>query len=320
MSVAFTSLAVSVPLPDFASISGPYIPADDSVAVETFLSGMRKARLKERFGWGTGLPKLPREACSKEQLARADALRAVGLEKRADRAEICNRVGELWECEVCSQVFKRPWGCALRSCPSCAKRIFDRAFSELLPVEKHIPSSLASLPGWGWKIFDLTFFHDGDFPTREEMQTMRRVVNRVADRALRENCRGMIQARKGCRLRYEGDFPMRVPMLSRNGWPIVSAPDGSARELVGWTVVRSGGIGRRPTCARCSSRVKKIRGAGVGPHLPSAVRLCSECGLCEWPDWENQEVDTRRWKLRFGFLHIAVSEFGYSKETGGPNS
>jgi DNA-directed RNA polymerase subunit RPC12/RpoP len=31
-------------------------------------------------------------------------------------------------------------------------------------------------------------------------------------------------------------------------------------------------------------------------------------------------VDGRRWRLRFGILHVSVSEFGYQKETGEPNS
>jgi hypothetical protein len=62
---------------------------------------------------------------------------------------------------------------------------------------------------------------------------------------------------------------------------------------------------------RCGSRVKKIKG--------EKARLCPKCGPREWPDWENQDVDTRRWKLRFGVLQVAVSEFGYSKETGSPN-
>jgi len=31
----------------------------------------------------------------------------------------------------------------------------------------------------------------------------------------------------------------------------------------------------------------------------------------EWPDWENQEIDTGRWRLRFGTVHIPVSEFGF---------
>src|ERR1700674_874739 len=151
MRVAFASLTVTVPFLDFAPTSGPYIPADDVGAVEIFLVGLRKARLEEKYGWGTGLPELPREHCPAEQLARADALRAAGLEKRADRAEICNRAGELFECGECGRVYKRAWGCSLRSCPNCAKRIFARAFSELLPVCSYIPSSLASLPGWGWK-------------------------------------------------------------------------------------------------------------------------------------------------------------------------
>lgn len=144
---------------------------------------------------------------------------------------------------------------------------------------------------------------------------MRRVVNRVADRAVREKCREMYLAGKRCRIRFdENGSPMWC-----EGWPYVSAPDGSARVLRGWVLVRPGRVAKRSTCLRCGSRVKKIRGMAIGPHLPSSVRLCSKCGLVGWPDWENQKVDTRRWKLRFGIVHIPVSEFGYSKETGGPN-
>lgn len=303
MSVTSDSVAVSVSLPTFE----PYIPADDSLAIEIFLGGMRKSRLKQKYGWGSGLPKLPRETCPQEQLARADALRAVGLERRADRAEICNRTGELFECGECGRVFKRRWGCRLRSCPDCAKRIFGDAFSELLPLESHIPSALASLSGWGWKILDFTFRHDGDFPSREEMRKMRAVVNCVTDRAVREKCRETYRAGLGCRIRFDDERPMMF-----EGWPVASAPDGSARILEGWTAVQVGRIGKRPTCVSCGSRVKKIRG--------ERARLCPKCGPREWPDWENQEVDGRRWKLRFGVLQIAVSEFGYEKESGSPNS
>lgn len=296
-------LTVSIPFP----ASRAYVPSDDSEALAIYLDSMRKARLKKEYGWGSGLPKLPRETCPPEQLARAEALRAEGLEKKADRAEICNRVGELFECLECFRVFKAAWGCSLRSCPYCAKRIFSRAFAELVPLDKEIPGALRSLPGWGWKILDFTFRHDDDYPTREEMREMRRVINRVTDRAVREKCREMYLAGKGCRIRFdENGSP-----ITCNGWPYVSALDGSARVLVGWTLVRPGRDGKRPTCVHCGSRVKKIKG--------EKARLCPKCGPREWPDWENQAVDTRRWKLRFGVLQVAVSEFGYSKETGSPN-
>lgn len=304
MATVAEPLTVSIP----CSVAGAYVPADDSEATEIYLTSVRRARLKKEYGWGTGLPKLPRETCPPEQLARADALRALpGIEKRADRAEICNRVGKLFECPECFCPFKVPWGCSLRSCPSCAKRIFNRAFGELVPLDKEIPGALRSLPGWGWKILDLTFRHDGDFPSREEMREMRRVVNRVVDRTVREKCREMYLAEKGCRIRFDENG---LPMMCE-GWPYVSAPDGSARVLKGWTVVRPGRLAKRPTCVPCGSRVKKVKGENA--------RLCPKCGPREWPDWENQEVDTRRWKLRFGIIHIPVSEFGYSKQTGGPN-
>src|SRR6516225_1221871 len=113
MASVAEALTVSLPCP------ATYVPAAGSDAVAIYLSSVRKARLKEQYGWGTGLPKLPRESCTQEQLARADALRAVGLEKKANRAEICYRVGELFECPECLRPFKAAWGCSLRSCPNC---------------------------------------------------------------------------------------------------------------------------------------------------------------------------------------------------------
>jgi ribosomal protein L37AE/L43A len=297
-----------IPLPGLVPrVPLPYIPSEDADAVEVFLSSFRKASLKKKYGWGSGLPKLPRENGPSEQMARADALRAVGLDKKADRAAICGQMGELFECAECGRTFKRKWGCKLRSCPECAKRIFGDAFAELLPLESHIPSALASLAGWGWKILDFTFRHDGDFPSRDEMRRMRAVINRVTDRAVREKCREWHGAGIGCRIRFDENG---LPIMCE-GWPYVSGPDGSARVLVGWTCVRFGRVAKRPTCRLCGSRVKKVKG--------ERARLCPKCGPVEWPDWENLEVDNRRWKLRFGVLQISVSEFGYSRETGSPN-
>ena len=213
---------------------------------------------------------------------------------------MCNRLSELFECWECGRSYKRPWGCSLRSCSACGPGIFDRAFAELLPLESYVPASLASLSGWGWKILDFTFYHDGNFPTRDQMRKMRAVVNRTTDRAVREKCQEMYRAGVGCRQRFNPDDGS--PMMFE-GWPVVSAPDGSARVLQGWTVVRVGRIGKRPTCECCGSRVKKVRGV--------QARTCPKCGPVLWPDWENREVDNRRWKLRFGILHIPVSEFGF---------
>jgi predicted RNA-binding Zn-ribbon protein involved in translation (DUF1610 family) len=298
-------------MPAFVSAAAPYTPANDTVAVEIYLSGFCKARLKEKYGWGSGLPELSREGCAPERLAQADALRALAsgaeserdrqkLERKARRLEMCNRLSELFECQECGRSYKRSWGCSLRSCLFCGRGIFNRAFAELLPLESYVPASLASLPGWGWKILDFTFYHDGSFPTREEMRKMRVVVNRVTDRAVREKCREMYRAGLGCKQRFNPDDGL--PMMFE-GWPVVSAPDGSARVLQGWTVVRVGGVGKRPTCTDCGSRVKKVRGV--------QARDCPKCGPRLWPEWENREVDNRRWKLRFGILHISVSEFAF---------
>jgi len=330
------------------------VPSEDADALETYLSDPRKQCLKEKYGWGSGLPKIPRGSVPDGQLARADALRKIGFEKRADRAEICGLVGELYECRDCGGVFKRSWGCCLRSCPLCAKKIFDAAFAELLPLESYIPSALASLPGYGWKILDFTFWHDGDFPSRDQMRKMRQVINRVLDRALREQCHEMYRAGLGCRIRYDEDGqPVTV-----DGWPYVSAPDGSARILRGWTLFKVGRVQRRPACCSCGSRVRRatvygplnavrekpcrLRGSQLsfedwvswkkrrakcviqdGDYVLEAHaerRLCPKCGVVEWPEWDNVEVDTRHWALRFGFLQVVVSEFGYNKETGSPNT
>src|SRR5579859_1045635 len=262
---------LSAPAPVFER----YIPANDSVAVETFetsLTGMQKAKLKKKYGWGSGLPQLSREGCEPSRLAQADALRSLGLPKKANRLEMCGRLSELFECPACAGLYKRGWGCFLRSCPFCGPRIFNRAFAELLPLEKHIPAALASLPGWGWKVLDYAFHHDGDFPTREEMRKMREVVNRATDRVVREKCAEMYRAGKGCRLRLDNGEP-----LCFEGWPVASAPDGSARVLEGWVPVRVGRIGKRPTCLHCGSRVKKVK--------RERARLCPKCGPREWPDW-----------------------------------
>jgi len=68
-----------------------YVPAADSEAVAIYLSSARKARLKEQYGWGTGLPKLPRESCPQEQLARADALRGRSRKESRSRRDLWPR-------------------------------------------------------------------------------------------------------------------------------------------------------------------------------------------------------------------------------------
>jgi predicted nucleic acid-binding Zn-ribbon protein len=314
MSGVANPLTASLPVVVLGSVIAavPYVPASDPAALELFLGGMQKARLKKEYGWGSGLPELPRAGCAPERLAQADALCALAqkeeeggrdrriLERKARRLEMCGRLGELFECLECTRAWKRGWNCSLRSCWLCGRKIFDRAFAELLPLEFHVPGALASLPGWGWKIFDYTFYHDGSFPSREQMRKMRGVVNRVTDRAVREKCAEMQRSGRGCKLRFNSDDGS--PMMFE-GWPVVSAPDGSARVLVGWTVVRPGKVGKCLTCVCCGSRVKKVK--------RERTRLCPKCGPRQWPDWENQDTDNRRWRLRFGVLHIPVSEFAF---------
>src|SRR6516162_9826123 len=195
--LAVNAWAVPCPVPGVAT--------DDSSDVETYVSGMQKARLKDKYAWGTGLPRLPREGCAPDRLAQSDALRSLGLEKRAQRLEICGRVAELFECADCCLSFKGIWGCSLRSCPGCGKKIFNLAFAELVPLDRQIPSALKTLPGWSWKVLDYSFYHDGDFPSQDEMRKMRGVVNRATDRAVHEKSRELYVAGKRCRLRFETD-------------------------------------------------------------------------------------------------------------------
>lgn len=346
----------------FLPAIAPYSPAKDSVAVGVYLDARRKDRLKKKHGWGAGIPKVSRESCVDrtdgerrlefkdipvEHHAAAEALRAIGLPKRADRREVCGLVYELSECE-CEEkkTWKSPWVCKLRSHPPCALKIFNRAFSRLVPLEDYIPASFQSLPGWGWKILDNTFHHDGEFAPPGVLQKMRQVVNRTRERVWKEECSEIYNAgyyskrvqRKGkscyvrtlCPVRFTEKDGERWPMRSRTGWPLVSAPDGSVRELVGWDVVWVGKKQKRPTCLKlreqcgvsveCGCRVKKIKPKNirVGPcewmvegKTGGSTRSCPKCGPVEWPDWENREIDAGRWRLRFGVLHIPTSEFGF---------
>jgi hypothetical protein len=141
-----------------------------------------------------------------------------------------------------------------------------------------IPASVRSLPGWGWYILDFSFRHDGDFPTHIELVNMVKVIRRTVQRAVREECRKWYQARAGCRLRFDDDGS---PMMSVNGWPLVGAPDGEARELVGWVVFCV------PEHEAPDNAARKRGVCGVKKKVPA------------------------RWFLRFGYELIRVTEFGF---------
>lgn len=280
--------------------------------------------------------RLERKDVPVELLAQADALREIGLNKRADRRQVCGLVYELSQCDCQSpKTWKTPWVCKQRSHPPCALKIFNRAFARLVPLEDHIPDSFQSLPGWGWKILDHTFHHDGEFALPDVLQKMRQVVNRTRKRACHEECSHLYNAgyyskrvgEKGrkksyrrtlCSVRFEEKDGERWPMMSRAGWPLVSAPDGSVRELIAWTVVWVGKKQKQPACVRCGSPVKK-KGNPVEELLNwiktgvsvQDVRHCLKCGPVKYPNWENQVVDAGRWRLRFGIMHIPTSEFGF---------
>jgi hypothetical protein len=103
-------------------------------------------------------------------------MEAAGLVKKAERLLLCNRLGDVWECGACGRAYKVGWGCGLRSCPTCGSKNFDRVFARLLQIEPWIPVGIRSQPGWGWKILDFTFRHDGEFPSRDELKKMRGVA------------------------------------------------------------------------------------------------------------------------------------------------
>jgi ribosomal protein S27AE len=97
-----------------------------------------------------------------------------------------------------------------------------------------------------------------------------------------------------------------------DGWPIGLTKKGEERLLQGWAVVKTGEMKRMiRACIRCGKQVFKDRG--------SKAWTCRQCGKIEWFDYEHKETSTVRWRLRFGWIQIAVSEFGYNKQTGSPN-
>lgn len=48
----------------------------------------------------------------------------------------------------------------------------------------------------------------------------------------------------------------------------------------------------------------------------SRAWTCKRCVPIECDEYEHQEVNISRLRLRFGWIQIAVSEFGYNKQTG----
>lgn len=275
----------------------------------TAWSGTR-ARLRKTY-MNRGLPTLSREGVDRETIEHAEGLEAAGLSKKAQRLVLCMRLGDVWECSECGRAYKVGWGCGLRSCPDCGSKNFDRVFARLLQIEPMIPRAIRTQAGWGWKILDYTFWHHGEFPARDELKKMRGVIARVTKRAVMQlggkNGRNYRRGR-GCRLKLDVGG---VPVL-RDEWPVGLTKEGEERILQGWAVVKTGETKKMiRACMRCGKRVLKDR--------VSKAWTCRQCGKIEWFEYEHKETSTVRWRLRFGWIQIAVSEFGYNKQTGSPN-
>lgn len=245
----------------------------------------RAKRLKDRYGRHGAVPKvwneLPRElldSLAQEVLRECEELVRLKLERRAIRLAYCRRLARVFVCPECGRPAKRISNCKNRMCVGCALGNFDALFRRFLEVEKLIPASVRSLPGWTWNVLDFSFRHDGDFPARWELRAMVRVIRRTVGRAVEETCLEWYQARRGCHLRFNEDGS---PMMSPDGWPIAGAPDGEARELIGWTVVYF------PEHMGPDNQGRK-RGQRGAKKKISAL-----------------------WKLRFGCELIRVTEFGF---------
>lgn len=245
----------------------------------------KRKKLKDKYGKLGAMPKKWAEvspnilaALHPDLLRQCRELLKLGMELNAIRLAYCGKLGRVYECSECGRPYKRVVSCKNAMCCACAKRNFDSLFKRYFAVDALISPAVRSLPGWTWNVLDFSFRHDGDLPTQWELRQMIKVIRRTVERAVKEACRRWFRARSGCRLRFNGDGS---PMLSRNGWPIASTPDGSARELVGWTVVFS------PEHTAPDNKARKQGTRGAQKQIPA------------------------RHRLRFGYELIRVREFGF---------
>jgi hypothetical protein len=211
-------------------------------------------------------------------LHECEELVRLGLERKAVRLAYCRKLASVYQCSGCGHPAKKVSNCKNRMCPSCCKGNFDALFRRFAEVDKMIPASIRSLAGWTWHVLDFSFRHDGDFPSQKELRAMVVVIRRTVERAVHEACSEWFDAGSRCRPRFNGGG---TPMMSRDGWPIGSAPDGSARELVGWEVVHF-------------------------PEHEVADNTARKRGK-----WGAKKTIPERWKPRFGYELIRVTEFGF---------
>ena len=246
---------------------------------------VRARKFKERYGRRGAMPKRWGEVPSEfiavlhpDIQRQCRELVRLGLERKAIRLAYCGKLGRIYVCPECGRPAKKIASCKNAMCLACAKKNFDALFRRFLEVDKLISASVRSLPGWTWNVLDFSFRHDGDFPTQSELRAMVQVIRRTVERAVREAAAELYRVRQGCRLRFDED---RTPMMSYDGWPIASAPDGAAKVLVGWTVVYF------PEHVAPDNEARKHGTRGAKKTIPAT------------------------WELRFGYELVRVREFGF---------
>ncbi len=243
---------------------------------------VRRQELKRRYGQQRGLPKeLSAEelAALPEEIRRqCEELIRLGLTRKAVRLAYCGRYAHVFQCTQCGRPGKKVWRCKCRMDVRCAPRNFNALFARFQKVDQLIPAAVRSLPGWGWHILDFSFRHDGDYPSKDELHAMVKVIRLTVQRAVREKCREWYEAGRGCRLRLDEDG---LPVMFE-GWPVGGAPDGEARILVGWEAVLI------PEHMRKVKRQDELWGKRVEKITVPA-----------------------RWVLRFGYELVRVTEFGF---------
>jgi hypothetical protein len=246
---------------------------------------VRAGKLRETYGkrgamaksWDE-IPPSVIDSLSPGKMRECQELIRLGMERKAIRLAYCRKLAHVYGCEKCGRPAKKISNCKNRMCSDCAAKNFDALFRKFAKLDSMIPASVRSQAGCGWYVLDFSFKHDGDFPKRRELRAMVGIIRRTVQRAIYERRSDLMDARKGCRLRLNEDG---TPMISPDGWPVAGAPDGEARELVGWMVIRHEAH-KAPDNA---ARRRGIRGAKK--DIPA------------------------RYELRFGFDLLRVTEFGF---------
>lgn len=254
-------------------------------------------KLKDRYGKRGAMPKVWADvpvnfldSLPAEVRRQCEEHVRLGDEVAAIRRAYCRKLAHLYACSECGRMGKKPLDCKRRTCLVCAKKNFDALFKKFLQVDSMIPAVVRSQSGYTWHVLDFSFRHDGDMPKQWELRAMVRVIRRTVQRAVREECPDLYNARwesredglpdfsRPCPLRKNGDG---TPMSSADGWPVVGLRDGSVRELVGWHPIFFAEHDAPDNEAR------KHGEKGAKKKIPA------------------------RYELRFGYELIRVTEFGF---------